>query len=318
MPEESTQTVAEPVVSSSAAPIAEAAPTTEVAAAPAPDVYETEIGLLDESPAVEANLAKIAETVQPAPQNQFTGLTEGEKQLLSRAGLPEAFIEGWDRPKLDNFTAYLAKSQADQDRLGAELGRLKGAQPEKPKEEAKAEPAKPSPRTERIAQAKKDLIEKYDEDVAPIFDLINEIEADNAGLKQAIQEHGQNVPAMTELVQDLVLDMAFSGLEKDYPSITKPEVRKQVEERFWLEWNTGAYSKPGTPLRQQLASALGSAAKVSFLTHTESSAAASLVNGNKAKLQSQPKIGPQSARPKPRTTDDVYNESFAETMGAER
>lgn len=294
-------------------------PATEAPAAAEPSassdaIYDTAFTeTMTTTPAAE----KPAETVAPvveAPKVETPSgpvLTDGVKQILSRAGLKEDFITGWDQAKVDSFAGYLAKTQAEQDKLGAELGRLK--QTPEPKQAPKEEPKTPESQWSQQHRAK--YIEDYGDEAAPLLDRLDRFETENAQLR----EQASAIEPMAALVTDLLVDMGLSALEKDYPSIAKPDARKQVEDRFWLEWNTGAYAKPNTTLRQQLQMALASAAKVTFMNTTEQTAAVSLANANKAKLASQPKIGNSApVKRAPATTDDVYDAAFAETMGAGR
>ena len=299
------------------APVSEA-PSTEPT--PALDPYETEIGLLDVEP---ESVTATAEPKAEEPQAQTAqaqalpgALTDGEKQIFSRAGLPDKFTDGWDRARIDTLVQHLAKSQAEQDKLGAELGRLKAGTPEPKKDEKPAVPQSPrSQRSEKIAALQAWAKENIADEMAEAFGLMQELDAENAQLRE-LGNRGPLNQAAEELVQDLVLELGFSRLEKDFPSVSKPETRKLVEDRFWLEWNTGAYSKPGVSLQSQIREALSSAARVTLSPNiTESSAAASLIEKNKLRIASQPRTGPQGNRPKPRTEDDIYAEAYEEIMG---
>ncbi len=280
-------------------------------------IYDTAAAeMLNDGEASAPSTDEVVETTNAAKPDAGDALavTDGQKHVLSRAGFKDDFVAGWDAKRVDDFVAYLAKSQAEQDRLGAELGRYKQqpeTKPEAKPNEAKA-PTK-TPRTERITQVRQKLIEDAGEEFAPVFDLLQEMDSENAQYR----EQAGTVNVMADLVTELLVDMSVQKLATEYPSVSKPEARKQLEDRFWLEWNTGAYQKPGVSFREQIGAAINSAAKVTFRNVTEQSAAAQLVQTNKAKLATQPRIGHAgAARPRPTSTEDVYDIAYKETMGA--
>jgi hypothetical protein len=310
----------------SEAPIATDTPASSTSVESAPvsndSVYDTAVTeMLSSEPATPVvESAAPAEVIgeTPATPAATSGpmLTDGVKQILSRAGLKEDFIQGWDQARVDNFATYLSKSQAEQDRLGAELGRLK-APPEQTKTPAKQpETPKEPVRDEAYRTA---VIEAFGDEVIPMLDRQERIETENHALRQQVtqfSEQASMLPMMANLVTEMLLDAGLSSLERDYPSVGKPEARKQVEDRFWLEWNTGAYAKEGVGFREQMRAALQNAAKVTFINVTEQTAAANLVNTNKSRVASQPKLGASQQQKRPTTADDIYDQAYTETMAS--
>lgn len=260
------------------------------------------------------------ESAAPAPEaSKAQAITESEVAVLKRAGYEDDEFKDWDRQKIEAKVAKLRPAQAEQDRIGSEYARLKksGEQP-KPEEkdeakpESKAEFKPPAGKFgERLAQARAKAIEDYDEGIAPVFDLV----ADLASRNEALEQQQSVVPLMAELMGEVILESAARSLETKYPSLNKPEARGKVMERFWAEFNSGAYSKPGVSIRQQMASALENAAKVTFLNVTENTAVANLVTANKARVAGQPKAPSGNARKQPLTRDDIYDQAYQETLG---
>lgn len=273
-------------------------------------------GAVPAAPVAEAPETETAENPKAETQTQQAtqpsiSITESEEQVLRRAGFDAEDYAGWTREKIEARVTKLRQSQAEQDRVGAELATLKrGAKPEaetKPNQE----PAKPA--KSRLAEVREKLVASYDKDIEPLLDVLDQVEAEQGQLR----ETAAAVPAMTSLLSDLMVDLSLEHLKADYPSLSKPEARQQVIDRFWTEWNTGAYNKPGASMRDQVRSAMTNAAKVTFNNTTEQTAAANLVQANKQRLASQPRTGSPNARPAPRTADDVYNAEFEATIGKE-
>lgn len=320
-PSAPSEVVAAPV---STEPSADSSPvSTETAAEPSvDDVYETAAAEMLKEDAEDAGEAKVEATAPAeakAPEAPVTNpITESEIAVLKRAGYDDDEFKGWDRAKIESKVTKLRTAQAEQDRIGAEYARLKQSG-EQPKPEAKPEAKAPetkAPTTDfgkRLAEAKAKAISDYDEGIAPVFDLVSDLAERN----EALSQQNSVIPMLTDMMGEIALDMAMQSLKSQYPSLDKPEARKQVMDRFWTEFNTGAYNKPGVSIREQMASALSNAAKVTFLNLNENTAVANLVNANKSRLAGQPKAPSSSPRKGPLTKDDVYAEAFRETLGKE-
>lgn len=242
-------------------------------------------------------------------------LTYSQEEAIKRAKLDPSLLSSLPRENVEAFVSQLIESQSAQDRLGAELARLKGSEPQEIEEEEEDDPPARSkgPISDRIKKTFASLSEHYDDTLDPIATLLGEMESQ---FSQA-QTHSNMVPAMAQLMSDVVLDMTLEHLKADYPSLKTPDARKRVEDRFWTEWNTGAYSRMDKPLREQIREAALNAAKVTFHNTTEQAAVLNLVNKNKAIVSAQPKVGPSKAPPRPVSEDDMYNKAFANTLGPE-
>lgn len=260
-----------------------------------------------ENPATEP---KAATAPQPSK-----AVTASEEQVLKRAGFDSEDYAGWTREKIEAKVAKLRQSQTEQDRVGSELAQLKqGKQPEPEKKPAEA---KEAPKDSRLKAIREQLTKAYDADIEPLLDVIDQIDTENRAFREQAQSSTEAVPVLLNVLSEMMVEMSLASIQTDYPSLSKPEARSKVVERFWTEWNTGAYSKPGMSMRDQVSEAMRNAAKVTFNNTTEQSAAASLVQANKARIASQPRNGSPNARPGPRTVDDVYNEGFENTIGKE-
>jgi hypothetical protein len=117
----------------------------------------------------------------------------------------------------------------------------------------------------------------------------------------------------------MALANLIPGFEKEYPSITKPGVQEKITERFWKNWETGQYLKPGQ-MFAGVKEALNDAISATFGGQTtEANAAASLVEKNRRLVQGQPKPGPQKPpRAKPMSEDErvdsVYNDALSHLL----
>lgn len=298
------------------------APAPADTAAPAPETPASSESVYDAAyaeafaPQEAGADAEPAPPVQTALQPQQTAapaaspLTHSQKMTLERAKLDPALVGSWPIEQIDGFVSYLQSMQASQDQLGAELGRLKQA-PQNPATETQAPP---EPFGKRVASAFSKLAESYDEDIKPIGDFLTELSESFEGRMREVSEQQAIMGTMGEMLTDMALDAAISGLTKTYPSIDTEEGRGKVVERFWKEWNTGEYRKEGSSLRQQVREAAQNAAKVTFNNTTEASAAASLVSQNKARVAAQPRVGSSVQRKGLPTVDDIYNEAYEATM----
>ncbi|MGD9631423.1 MAG: hypothetical protein AB7V18_19460 [Pyrinomonadaceae bacterium] len=255
------------------------------------------------------------ETAEPESAEEPSGLvlTYSQTEALKRAQLDPALLAAMPREQVDAFVSRLIENQSAQDRLGAELARLKktGQPAQEPPEETEDEEL--SDFAQKIQTTFSSLTDAYDDSILPLGNLLTEMD-------QRFSQVGQNaalVPAMAELMSDIVLDMTLDQLKADYPSLKSPEARQKVSERFWTEWKTGAYSKLEKPLRQQIREAAMNAAKVTFINTSEQAAVTNLVQQNRARVQSQPKVGPSKAPPRPKTVEDIYDDAFDATLGKE-
>lgn len=279
------------------------------------DVYDTafEEHLADKpaDPAAEPKPeVVVAETpTTETPKQEGTFLTDGDKQVLGRSKITPEHLKGMTRESIDSLVGSLRDQQTEQDRLRSELGRLK------PKDEpaAAAKPSTPTSYGKKVDDAMSKVASSYDNEILPMGDLFKDLD----GRINEVSETARALPIVMELLNELVIDQALSGLATDYPSISKPESRQKVADRFMAEWNSGAYLKNGVKFGQAIKNAAQSAAKVVFSNTTEASAAANLVKTNKDRLASQPKVGSATPPRKNMTESDVYDAAFQETIGKE-
>jgi len=327
MPDEgNTATIEAPSTAAAEAPSPSTSQTFAEAAAPAIAARETAYDTAfkehlteDDAPATPAAepkadaTAEVKDEAAPAAPAQQDLLTEGDKHVLSRAKIKPESLAGMSRETIDSFVNSFREQQAEQDRLRSDLGRYKPKE-EAPKAEAQPQQtAKATPYGSKVDEVIGKIATSYDDEIKPLGDLFKETD----GRLSQIEQTAQAIPAIMELLNDLVIDQALSGLATDYPSISSPESRDKVAARFLTEWNTGAYMRDGVKIGQAIRNAAKSAAKVVFTNTTEASAAASLVQNNKARLASQPKTGAPTTRAAPKTKEDVYDAAFDETIGKE-
>lgn len=231
-------------------------------------------------------------------------VTEEQMRAFQRANIePDALI-GLPPEQIDRLATQLAQSQAEMDRLGAQRGREDAEDGEDADQTQAQQP--PSDLNKAIDDAMSQLIDSYDEDIKPLGDVLKQV----VGQVGQFGEIGQQVQAqshMADMMTEFMLSQSMAGLTANYPSIDKPEVQKQVTDRFWVEWNTGQHFKEGTTPYQAMQSALRDAAKHVFANTDESSAVANLVQKNKQRVKSQPKAG-RNQPDRPMSEDDVYDQ----------
>lgn len=298
-----------------AAPAAESTPTS--ADAIYDQAYQDTMVEQDTAPQPQAQ-----EAVEQAPQqtqapdqskaNQAF-LSQGQLQVLGRAKIDPSMLSNMDPNGIALFVEQLRQGQVALDTMGAQLARLQSqiqpAQTQDPK--ANGQPKQPF--RDRLKELSPKLVEAYDPEIQPLVDLIGELDE---RIEQAGQG-GQLMQTMASLMTDMVLENAMDSHLKDYPSLSKPEARSKATERFWTEWNTGAYARDGVSLREQVRQAVENSVKMTFINTNEQTAAANLVQQNKARVAAQPKVGSTQTRAMPKTKEDIYNEAYAATIGAE-
>lgn len=259
------------------------------------------------------------ETPEETPATALE-LSEAEQQILKRAKIEPSQIAGLSRDQVRMWTEILRQNQAEQDALGAQLGRLQQAatQEQQPTPQAKAEPT-PMPTDEQITKEVDDLMEKltesYDEDIKPLGDVLKSYATRAAAAERQMAQTTEYLGAvemMTDLVSELAMERAFSSLADSYPSLSKSEVRERATNRFWTEWSTGTYAdtiaQKGVLAAMQ--EAASNAAKVLF-AGTEKEAVVQLAEKNAHRVAGQPQT-PKRKPPasKPKTEDDVYDEAW--------
>lgn len=309
MPDENTQTT-------DTAPAAEV--TTSVADAPSPEsgadaqydaAFEQYFGEL--AGGADADESQPQKTEAPAAE-QATGLvlSDAEKSILARAQLNPEWFSGRSRSEIEATVAYLSKMQADADRMGAELGRLRPVQEKAPEQQQQQQA--PSPFASKLDSTFEKLEQAYEGDIGLLKELFTELHSQASGY----QGQATQVSMMSEFLTEMAVDSAIDSLVSKYPSINAPEARQLVTDRFWMEMNTGEYAGKGS-FRSQIRAAAENAAKVVFSNVTEQSAAASLVTANRDRVAAQPRVGSPKARGAPRSADEVYDQAFETTIGKE-
>lgn len=302
---------------SPAAPVS-AAPAAEPQAPSSESVYDTAFQEhLAPKPDPEAKAAP--ETPAAAPKAETPAapagepaLTDGEKAVLSRAKIEPKALQGLSREQIDLFVGSIRTQQAEQDSLRSQMGRKPDAKDDKPAPEAKA-PAAPTDWDAEVDQVIGKVAEAYDDEIKPVGDLVKKVGGRLGSLEQSVQA----IPTMMNVLEELAIDLVVGGLEGDFPSVKTPESRAKVVERLKTEFATGAYGQNHGSLVSALRAAAKAAAQVTLgPATTEAAAAANLVNTNKNRLASQPKVGSGATRQPPKTADDVYDQAFQEHLAS--
>jgi len=258
--------------------------------------------------------------------NTFEALTADQQQLLKRSHISPEMIEAWSPEQLNEFLGTAGTREGDQTRsyqdLQQQLSDLRAmvdgggdgtsngtgrGNDEKPSSNGKP-PA--DLRTAATAAVDK-LVDVYGEEMEPLRDVLS---AYDQRLDQAQAATG-SVPVMQQILVEQTIELGIRDLEGDFPSLAKPDTRKQVVDRFNDDWAKGSHQNGDGPIIQRIRSALHSAAKAELGDLTESAVQASLVGKTKQRLAGQPPSGGgRRSRPKPQTEDEIYSTAFDEHL----
>lgn len=298
------------------------------------DPYDEHIGLLaetdepepaqDDTPEVETDPEQPKpDKAGEKPKSVQLDLSEDEQKVLNRAKVEPSQLAGLSRDQVRMVAEILRQDQAEQDNLGAQLGRLRQQLEEKAPEQPEAEPDREAPEStdQDIAQEVDDLMEKlaesYDEDIKPLGDVLKSYATRTAAAERQVSHiasHLSAVDSVADLVTEMVLTRSFDSLAENFPSLSKPEVRARATKRFWTEWATGTYADHIAEhgILSAMNEAAKSAAKVLF-GGTEKEAVVQLVEQNRARVSGQPKTPSRAQRKGPSTEEDIYDEAFKES-----
>lgn len=289
-------------------------------------VYKKSFAEAFEDETTETSDKKDVQTSEPDAGDQTTQdaseakcvLTYSQQESLKRAKLDPSLVSQWSQSDADSFVSALIENQATQDRMGAEMARLKMpgdmAQPDQSQQYRPPQPEiTPTTFNRMVKDTLAPMALAYDESILPLEGLFNDLDR----RMDSTVESTQMIPAIAGLMSDLVLDMTIESMVEKYPSIKTTEARERVVDRFWTEWNTGAYQKLDVPLRVQIQQAALNAAKVVFMDVNEQTAVANLVTSNRSRVASQPKTGgPRTRQNQPMTQDEIYDAGFVEAFGS--
>ena len=220
-------------------------------------------------------------------------VSEEDQALFVKNGLDADALKGLPEEQVNAIATALRAKQPEEEPEAAE--------PEQP-----SAPAKDSLRG-RIDGLRKELIEAYDEDIAPVVDVLGEIAAET----EQLQEARRVLDVVGPLVEDMAVAFAFNGLGDAYEGAG--EKREQVLDRFATEIAARAQSKPNEPAMQRIRGAMEDAAK-HVLAPGPRQAVEELTKTNRDRVRSQPPRGRTKERKRPLTEDDVYDQAFEEHL----
>lgn len=258
----------------------------------------------------EADDGEAAETGE-ADDGDAIELDEVQEAVLDYLGLDVDDIEGWDAERLDALVDRVLDSLPDED--GSDRGEVDA-------DDAFADDPIVEQFDAAIDEVADQLVENYGDEIKPVADLFRATARDASRTRQQLDVANQAIVQMSDLVAsvgtmqaEMALEAGLSRLEKQYPSLSKPDARERAVERFWDKWETGQYLTKGS-MYSGVNQALDEAVSALFKdTNTEASAAAQLVKTNQDRVASQPGRGNQRPSPKQpaneaERVEDVYDE----------
>jgi len=266
-----------------------------------------------------------------------TQLTGEQIQLLKRQHIEPEMVAGWTEAQRTAYFENAQKREADQTtsykKLSEQLEQLSkrveqsGESPD-PKA-GEGEKDKGNPPTTFADEAKRvsdQLIEDFGPEMGEVGKLMATMGQRLDEATAQIQATGGRIDTtengsklMNQVIVELTLDNAISNLVGDYPSLSKDAVRQQVIDKFESDWKSeGSKHRTGEgPILNRVRAAIAEAAKSELGTKTESAAQVALANTNKERLKQQPIPGHGKGQARPKTEDEIYDNAFNETLGAE-
>ncbi|KKM66986.1 hypothetical protein LCGC14_1475720 [marine sediment metagenome] len=259
--------------------------------------------------------------------------TDAQIQLMSRVHIEPALISGWPAEKQTAFLENAAKREADQTTaykaMQDELEQAKkgdggdgdDGQSRKQSEAASQATGQETPISELRAGAEQDVTEL--EDVyGPEFGGLNKV---HGKLFTAVEhvdtrlgEVNKAQDRANQVTVEFLVDNAMNGLVGEYPSSSKPEVRRQLETRFFSDWKQegNPHATGKEPLCVRIRGAVEAAAKALLGTTTEAAAQVALLNKNKQRLKEQPQVGSGRGQARPLTDDEMYDQEVKKMLAA--
>jgi len=266
----------------------------------------------------------------PAPDAASPGteLTDEQRQLLSRWHLAPEMVAQWAEDQRSQFFENAQKRETDQqasyNKVRDDLTALQtaaaayleqqqegGAPPGGSGEDQTASSEGQPPDLSRVREVVDQLADVYGDDIKPlgqVLDAVNE----QVG---ALQQQAAYVPMLNQMIAQMALDGAVNALERDYPSLSTPEARKKVVEKFEEMWPKSPH-RVNSELRylDRMREGVRDAAKELFKNTTEATAQAALLNTTKEQLLQQPPTGQGRGTPHPMTEDALYAQAFNEHL----
>jgi hypothetical protein len=256
------------------------------------------------------------------------GLSNDDVQLLRRQHLdPEAFkaLPAEARQKfLDNARKREADNTRTYQQLKEENERLRAGKPAEGDGDQEADDGERSQERQEAPagelsqddqQMVETIVDTYGEELRPLAEANARSQAEVRELRQQLDQSRQAMSTQARLTIDHIADTTLDGLESDYPSLSKPEARQKVLERFRKDWDPNSQDESQS-LAQRLRSGIKDAARVTF-SNSERAAQVAHRNRNRSRLASQPSNGSARRAPAPQNEDEVYDRAFANTLGQE-
>lgn len=281
----------------------------------------------------EATQAQPAKPAAGAAPPEATGiLTAEEVQLLSRNHLDPELVKVMPTATRTAFLTVLAKREADntktfrdqkarieeleaQARSAGAAGANGGTKPNG--QESGAAPANGNgghPAAELAPEDKvvvDNLVKAYGDEIKPFTEMVLR---QNQALDNARKDAAE-VPALRQLLVEVTMDAAVRSLIGDYPTLSKPEVRKELVQRFNNDWQNSPQRTAAGPMLDRVMTALAESARALFSTTTETAATASLVNKTRERLLQQPLVGAGNSHPPgPKSQDQIYEEAYEKIL----
>lgn len=264
-----------------------------------------------------------------------TDLSDDDVELLARWHLTPDMVEGWSAEKRDEFIANARKRETDTrqgfQQKGDEVSELRkrleklessksgqGDDEGDEGDETAGDDAELGELGKQFRSALNDLQETYGDEFATLGPPIEGIIKQANQTSQALQVATQQAQDQSRIIVDMVIDKGINDLASDYPSVSKDEPRKKVEDKLKELWtaDNSPYRTGEGSFHVRVQKALKAAAQSVLGETTEAAAQAQLVGKTKQRLAGQPKDGPgRTSKKPPQTEDEMYDQAAAEIFG---
>lgn len=270
---------------------------------------------------------------EPSGNGEASQLSPDQVQVLKRQHIEPEMVAGWSEAQRQSFFENASKREADQttsykklsdqvDELSKKVDDGGKAEPEagKQAEGGQATPATYATEAQGVAD---ELVRDFGQEAEGAGKLyvkmggaVDSLTTQIDTLQKQIATNDQTSNVQKGLIVQMTLENGIRDLVGDYPSLSKGEVRKQVNDRFLSDWKeeNNPHRVGDGPLLDRIKAGQRDAAKSVLGTKTEKAAQVALVNKTKERLLNQPNPGDGKGRPVSRSQEDIYDQAFQEHL----
>ncbi len=246
-----------------------------------------------------------------------TSFTDTQIQLMSRLHVEPTQVASWPPEQQTAFLTNAEKREADQTTaykaVKDELDQLKGGGTAGNEAQDNSAGVQATPVAELRATVKQhvtELTETFGPEMEGLqkmsdasFAAIDAVQAELSEVRTALENS-------TQALGEMAVDRGMVDLAVQHPTLSTPDVRRQVEAQFMAKWQESPHRTAEGPLPQRIRLALDDAARAVLGTTTDNAAQVALKQQTTERLGQQPTPGSGRGQTIPLTEDDVYDQEF--------